>query len=71
MYKIVFELNYYNGPLEGVCCKDSRFFYYHLTQYSDVVSDEPRAYYLYELDGSEGRPLTWQIIVESELVRDV
>lgn len=67
MYKIVFELNYYDGPIEGICQKDDSFYYYCLTSHSDIVSSEPRAYYLYELDGSKARALTWQVITEGEL----
>lgn len=61
MYSIIYELNYYDGPLEGVCSKRTpssvTFYYYCITDKSDIHTDGPRMYHLYELKGKLGQPL--------------
>lgn len=70
MFTVLYELNYYNGPMEGICEDEyGKSYYYCFANHTDIESDELRTYYLYELNGVDGQPLTWQIMVESELLK--
>jgi hypothetical protein len=70
MFTVLYELNHYNGTLEGICRDDyDKCYYYCFTEHTDIHSNEPRTYYLYELNGLDGQPLTWQIMVEGEVLR--
>jgi len=73
MYKIIYELAVYDGPVEGICRTEEggeiKIYYYCITKDTNILKDKPRAYYVYELDGVYGNPLTWQVITENELTK--
>lgn len=66
MYTILYELNYHDGTLEGICQKDDKVYYYVCG--SDVMADGPRLYYIYLLDGPVGGSLKVAgLILETDL----
>lgn len=69
-YNILYELRYYDGPLEGVCFgQDDHQAYYYCTFDLDVTDNRPRRYYIYMLRSDGGRSLPLEAIITEEQLK--